>query len=84
MHDLRHTFASWLVMSGVDLYTVKELMGHKSIEMTLRYSHLAPEHKKVAVNKIGEIVKIAVENSKDSQASVKEGKTNILPMAVSV
>ena len=52
--------------------------------MTLRYSHLAPEHKKVAVNKIGEIVKIAVENSKDSQASVKEGKTNILPMAVSV
>jgi integrase len=37
-HDLRHTFASRLVMSGVDLPTVKDLMGHKSINMTLRYS----------------------------------------------
>lgn len=48
-HDLRHTFASQLVMSGVDIKTVQELMGHKSIEMTLRYSHLSPDHKKRAV-----------------------------------
>ncbi|MDI6642183.1 MAG: site-specific integrase [Elusimicrobiota bacterium] len=48
-HDLRHTFCSHLVMAGVDIYTVKELAGHRSVEMTIRYSHLAPNQKKVAV-----------------------------------
>ena len=48
-HDLRHTFASRLVMAGVDLPTVKELMGHKSIAMTLRYMHLSIDHKQRAV-----------------------------------
>jgi len=49
LHDLRHTFASRLVMNGVDLVTVQELLGHKSIVMTKRYSHPTPEHKKKAV-----------------------------------
>jgi integrase len=48
-HDLRHTFASHLVMGGVDIRTVQELLGHKDIRMTMRYSHLAPDHMRKAV-----------------------------------
>jgi site-specific recombinase XerD len=51
-HDLRHTFASRLVMAGVDLRTVQQLMGHKTIGMTVRYAHLAPEHQLAAVQKL--------------------------------
>jgi len=49
-HDLRHTFASNLVMAGVDLATVKDLLGHKSIQMTMRYTHLSPGHRQKAVS----------------------------------
>lgn len=51
-HDMRHTFASRLVMSGVELRTVQILMGHSSIKLTERYAHLAPEHLRSAVNKL--------------------------------
>jgi len=48
-HSLRHTFASWLVMQGTPLYTVQKLMGHKTIALTERYAHLAPDTLKAAV-----------------------------------
>lgn len=54
-HTLRHTHASWLVMNGVDLYTTQKLMGHKTIQMTQRYSHLAPEYLDKAVNSLDSI-----------------------------
>lgn len=54
-HDLRHTFASNLVMQRIDLATVQELMGHKDIKMTLKYSHLSPDHQQKAVGVLDEL-----------------------------
>ena len=61
-HSLRHTFASWLVQRGTPLYTVAELMGHTTLEMTKRYSHLAPDSLRKAA--------LSLEGSLD-QASTK-------------
>lgn len=49
-HDLRHHFASYLVMSGVDIRTVAELLGHRTLAMVMRYSHLRPDHLARAVS----------------------------------
>jgi integrase len=56
-HDMRHTFASHLAMSGqVDLSTIKELLGHKTLTMTLRYAHLSPLHMAKAVNVLDSVL----------------------------
>lgn len=51
-YDLRHTFGSWLIMAGEDIRTVKELMGHRHITMTDRYTHLSQRHLRTAVEKL--------------------------------
>jgi integrase len=51
-HDLRHTFVSHLVMVGVDIVTVSKLAGHKTIQVTMRYAHLAPQHQLEAVPRL--------------------------------
>ena len=72
-HDLRHTFASHLVMAGVDLMTVKELLGHATLTMTMRYSHLAPDHRMRAIKTLDSAYQTdtktdTVENSGTDQA----------------
>lgn len=52
-HSLRHTHASWLAMSGLDILQIKEQLGHKTLEMTLRYSHLVPNRRHEATKALG-------------------------------
>ena len=51
-HDLRHTAASWLRMSGADIHTVAQLLGHKDLRMAARYQHLSPAFMSDAVSKL--------------------------------
>ena len=53
-HDLRHTFASRLADAGVDAFTIAELMGHSTLEMTKRYTHATDERKRNAVAALGQ------------------------------
>jgi integrase len=73
-HDLRHTFISRLVMAGVDLRTVQELAGHKTIQMTMRYAHLAPSHVAEAAERL--VPKTAIPTATDSE----EKKTDVAPV----
>jgi site-specific recombinase XerD len=65
-HCNRHTFASTLVMAGVELRTVAELMGHSSIQMTMLCAHLAPQHNRAAVHRL-----VSVSEPRQSRKAAK-------------
>jgi hypothetical protein len=69
-HILRHSAASQMVMSGVDLKTVGEILRHKDYATTMRYAHLSPSHKKAAVDALGSALKAEAKT---------EAKTALLP-----
>ena len=77
-HDLRHTFASHLIISGADLMTAKELLGHKSIKMTMRYSHLSPDYKRQAIEKMDTYMDTKEEESKINSSNLLK---NMAPQA---
>jgi site-specific recombinase XerD len=56
MHDLRHSFASFLVNAGCNLYEVQKILGHSSIQMTQRYSHLSQDSLLRAASHAGNVV----------------------------
>lgn len=62
-HSLRHTFASWLAIAGEPILLIAELMGHSSLEMTKRYSHLCPDQKKAAVGGVSKIFQDTIPTS---------------------
>ena len=55
IHDLRHTAATYMVIGGIDLVTVKEILGHATIQMTMRYAHPTPENKRHAVEVLSKL-----------------------------
>ena len=74
-HDLRHTFASQVLLNGGTLKDVQELLGHKNMTMTLRYSHLTQEHKRQAVNLLGKLTAFSVVTNSHKKQSRRKRPT---------
>jgi site-specific recombinase XerD len=72
-HSLRHTFGSWLTMSGAHPRTIMELMGHSRVEQTMRYSHLAADQKQQAVADLERMLQRSSEGNEDRE---RISKTN--------
>jgi len=72
-HCHRHTFASRLVMAWVDLPTVVELLGHRALQMVMRYSHLAPEHQSSAVDRL-----VNTGNRRDTKSDSKRSSAKTI------
>ncbi len=73
-HDLRHTAATLMVMGGVDLVTVKEILGHSRIEMTMRYAHPTPENKRKAIAVLESIFRKKVVINRSYEEKLIEAK----------
>ena len=76
-HDMRHTFASHFVMRGGSLKELQEMLGHKTIAMTMRYAHLSQEHKKKAVNLLNGLTASQNDTCHKSVTSGNVSKTGI-------
>jgi len=74
-HSLRHSFAAHLAMAGVDMNTIRELLGHKSLKMTMRYSHLSPSHKQRAVDILNKRMNNMWQDEVDIKQNLPEGMT---------
>jgi integrase len=70
-HDLRHTAATKMIEAGVDLVTVSRILGHASIQMTMRYAHPTPENMQRAVDKLGEILESGREKVESQPQTVE-------------
>ena len=73
-HDLRHTFASHMIMRGASLKEVQEILGHKTMTMTLRYAHLGQEHKKKAVNLLNGLTSMSQNVTKPNCAAIMQSE----------
>lgn len=75
LHDLRHTAASKMIEAGADLVTVSKILGHSSIQMTMRYAHPTPENMRLAVGRLGEIL----DPTRQKVDNPSEGAVEVMP-----
>ena len=72
-HDLRHTFASWAVQRGATLPELKDLLGHATLAMVMRYAHLSPEHLRSAVSRLDDVM----EGRNGAEGSTDRGECRV-------
>ena len=83
-HDLRHTFASHFMMAGSDLWILRGILGHKTVQMTLRYSHMAPSFAVKAIDRMNTLWEITLPSPKSQEDSVEEVLVTIAPQPLAI
>jgi integrase len=78
-HDLRHTAATYMLIGSIDLVTLKEILGHATIQMTMRYAHPTPENKRRAVEVLSALFEQKIEYLPEIQRSRLNEEREILP-----